>query len=659
MKARGILKASSTCQDVAPSELMSMSLRILSGAAGWTVVSEYTTLLQAPASDDMWLSDMGLEKQSCVHLLLIGAADAFRRLILPFESLPWSLFKVINEDDDAAMTSLHTLRMQHRPCDLCWDQLFAAVFIDWVLSDNIPLPKQMRRLRHLKLLLGDVLLQLPTSTVDVERSHANIQVDASNHKAVPKRPANIQADSLITHTVLEHSQVKALVEDASLGDAASRVRRTMRARRIESAAPGRYRAVELSVTKLDVERHMFSKQRLGSLTNRDITAQIAQEWQDMPEDERARFQVEADKMQLARDALAKTALAGSAAEEFVEQEMLSSSQVKRLNQSRVDINLQRVAEHTAWTHGLGLSDHMAALRPDFLPSIATTAAFQQLKAEYDSIFNFDASIVPNEKKTPSFRRPCGTCHGGTCQTDLGFEEVCKLLTKFHSEVLTSRLGANPFLVSLGIFDVTGEVDTDCELSWYIVATATFFREVLMTASDDMSFTFQNMGGRLPAEDPTGDMMACLLSLEAQAELDAARAEVEGQQQPQPRPDADMSGTPRGSQDPLPPPPAPPTVGAFFQRQLGILGVGTVKRGNVRCYHCGLAMPSGTLRFDFAFRYSKPSRSIHTDCLLQIEEDEALQNSIRKLQELLGGEISPSAARACREALATLQRLQRM
>ena len=154
-------------------------------------------------------------------------------------------------------------------------------------------------------------------------------------------------------------------------------------------------------------------------------------------------------------------------------------------------------------------------------------------------------------------------------------------------------------------------------------------------------------------------MACLLSLEAQAELDAARAEVEGQQQPQPRPDADMSGTPRGSQDPLPPPPAPPTVGAFFQRQLGILGVGTVKRGNVRCYHCGLAMPSGTLRFDFAFRYSKPSRSIHTDCLLQIEEDEALQNSIRKLQELLGGEISPSAARACREALATLQRLQRM
>ena len=74
------------------------------------------------------------------------------------------------------------------------------------------------------------------------------------------------------------------------------------------------------------------------------------------------------------------------------------------------------------------------------------------------------------KKTPSFRRPCGTCHGGTCQTDLGFEEVCKLLTKFHSEVLTSRLGANPFLVSLGIFDVTGEVDTDCELSWYIVAT---------------------------------------------------------------------------------------------------------------------------------------------------------------------------------------------
>ena len=216
-------------------------------------------------------------------------------------------------------------------------------------------------------------------------------------------------------------------------------------------------------------RHMFSKQRLASVENRDITAQIAQEWQDMSADQRARYQAQADKMQQARNELAQTALAGSAAEEVLDQEMLSASQVKRLNQSRMDINLQRVSEHTAWKQGLGLSDHMSALRPEYLPSVTSTAAFQQLKAEYDSIFNFDASIVPNEKNMPSFLRPCGTCHGGTCQADLGFAEVCCLVSKLHSEVMACRLGTNPFLVCLTIFDVTGKVQTDAEPHWYIVA----------------------------------------------------------------------------------------------------------------------------------------------------------------------------------------------
>ena len=161
-------------------------------------------------------------------------------------------------------------------------------------------------------------------------------------------------------------------------------------------------------------------------------------------------------------------------------------------------------------------------------------------------------------------------------------------------------------------------------------------------------------------------MACLLSLEAQAELDRAiAADAEGSRDSVP-PRAAPRGSrdpvpprpaPEDSGDPVPPPPVPPKGGSFFHKQLGIIGVGTVKRGNVKCYHCGLPMPSGTLRFDYAFRFNRPSRSIHTDCLLQIEERAALQNSKAKLLELLEGEISRSEATVCREALATLQRLQ--
>ena len=93
-------------------------------------------------------------------------------------------------------------------------------------------------MQHLQLLLGDILAQLPTSSIDVERSHANTQVDVAAHKAVPKRPSSIQADAYTGAVSLDHSRLKKLIEDEVLGKAALRVKRTLRARRVETAAPG-------------------------------------------------------------------------------------------------------------------------------------------------------------------------------------------------------------------------------------------------------------------------------------------------------------------------------------------------------------------------------------------------------------------------------------
>ena len=93
-------------------------------------------------------------------------------------------------------------------------------------------------MQHLQLLLGDILAQLPTSSIDVERSHANTQIDVAAHKAVPKRPSSIQADAYTTAVSLDHSRLKKLIEDEVLGKAALRVKRTLRARRVETAAPG-------------------------------------------------------------------------------------------------------------------------------------------------------------------------------------------------------------------------------------------------------------------------------------------------------------------------------------------------------------------------------------------------------------------------------------
>ena len=74
----------------------------------------------------------------------------------------------------------------------------------WASADSLSHDEQLRRVGHLQLILTDVIAQLPASSVDVERQHANTQVDVSHGKSVPKRPTNIQADSYTCAVTLVH-----------------------------------------------------------------------------------------------------------------------------------------------------------------------------------------------------------------------------------------------------------------------------------------------------------------------------------------------------------------------------------------------------------------------------------------------------------------------
>ena len=110
--------------------------------------------------------------------------------------------------------------------------------MDWAIGQALPHETQLARVQHLQLLMRDVIAQLPASSIDVERSHANVQVDVAANKIVPKRPSNVQADAYICGVSLVHEKLKKQVESESFGQAAMRVKRTLRARRVESGAPG-------------------------------------------------------------------------------------------------------------------------------------------------------------------------------------------------------------------------------------------------------------------------------------------------------------------------------------------------------------------------------------------------------------------------------------
>lgn len=89
------------------------------------------------------------------------------------------------------------------------------------------------RYAAVKQLLRDLLLELPASSVDVEKMHANIQQDVQTHRANGKLPTTIQRNSYIMSAVLAHQNIKDVTEKSVLESSKGKVCRLLRNRIIE------------------------------------------------------------------------------------------------------------------------------------------------------------------------------------------------------------------------------------------------------------------------------------------------------------------------------------------------------------------------------------------------------------------------------------------
>ena len=90
-----------------------------------------------------------------------------------------------------------------------------------------------------KSCITDLLLQGPASSVEVEKQHANLQLDAEARRSNVKRATPIQRDAYIMSAFLEHSAVARAVSDEVLGGAKSKVSRIFRRTRLlDTSAPG-------------------------------------------------------------------------------------------------------------------------------------------------------------------------------------------------------------------------------------------------------------------------------------------------------------------------------------------------------------------------------------------------------------------------------------
>ena len=131
-----------------------------------------------------------------------------------------------------------------------------------------------------------------------------------------------------------------------------------------------------------------------------------------------------------------------------------------------------------------------------------------------------------------------------------------------------------------------------------------------------------------------DPAAPVLSVEATREWDAAlgleRAEQVAQEQALPAAEVEAEARSERASSSRAPNPVGNARGNF-NSSLGIVGVMKVQRAGVVCAHCGDAIPKSSVRLQLAQKASKPCRSIHPACVLQLPE-EFVEDSIRFLHD---------------------------
>ncbi len=145
--------------------------------------------------------------------------------------------------------------------------------------------------------------------------------------------------------------------------------------------------------------------------------------------------------------------------EEASQNDLRSSQIHRLNQSRLDHTLSMVSEHTSWSYGLGLADHVSALRSKFVQSFGDS----DMNAYLSAYFGYDSQVFANVEN-PSFSRSCKWAHSGICEQGPFFALAIRLASELDQMLQdTHLLGSGPKLV----FFRNNDVSQICSSSWML------------------------------------------------------------------------------------------------------------------------------------------------------------------------------------------------
>ena len=113
-------------------------------------------------------------------------------------------------------------------------------------------------------------------------------------------------------------------------------------------------------------RSSHPQAKVGSAESKYALKRMAEAYHKLSHPEVEKLKAEAALQNAARQNLLSSPLSDRTAVDEASDVKLRASQVQRLNQSRLDVSLQQVTGHRIWNKGLGLADHVCALKPSFV-----------------------------------------------------------------------------------------------------------------------------------------------------------------------------------------------------------------------------------------------------------------------------------------------------
>ena len=106
-------------------ELAELNLRLISGEEGEKTLTAFYHLLTTDIGGQsaMW----GIPVFDCLDSILLGMADTWRRLVLPFQCQPWQCFRISRMNAEAGLAYLRAEHEKVKACPSCADTFFFQV----------------------------------------------------------------------------------------------------------------------------------------------------------------------------------------------------------------------------------------------------------------------------------------------------------------------------------------------------------------------------------------------------------------------------------------------------------------------------------------------------------------------------------------------------